>query len=302
MARSERPIRRCISWVRPLCLPFAASRAWRVWVERGSIPYSAVTQPWPLPRRNGGNGLLDAGRAQHMRIATAHQHRAFRMAREPAFEADGPQLIGGRGRWVGVTLTGCASAARRLKYCRWWVQRRRRPYGTRPRAGRVRESPPWSGQWRFRRRAKQPHTRRCRQTAHRPAAAPGATRGHVRQYRVTAQAAFHVIAHRVIVRLIRRDQPLAQQQLDMAVIAGPGGHRSLPQQVNPAVADMRPIGRALLHQAHGAGGARPCFPVADADQCARLPRVPGPASGAGSPADRTRAAGCARRLPAGFSV
>src|SRR5947199_247225 len=53
-ARSERPISRWISWVRPDCLPFAASRLPRVWVARGSIPYSAVTQPCALPRRNGG--------------------------------------------------------------------------------------------------------------------------------------------------------------------------------------------------------------------------------------------------------
>ena len=53
-ARSERPMSRWISCVRPLCLPRAASRACRVWVARGSMPYSAVTQPWPLPRRNGG--------------------------------------------------------------------------------------------------------------------------------------------------------------------------------------------------------------------------------------------------------
>ncbi len=53
-ARSERPIRRWISSVRPLCLPRAASRAERVWVARGSMPYSAVTQPSPLPRRNDG--------------------------------------------------------------------------------------------------------------------------------------------------------------------------------------------------------------------------------------------------------
>ena len=51
---SERPISRWISCVRPDCLPLAASRLPRVWVARGSIPYSAVTQPWPLPRRNGG--------------------------------------------------------------------------------------------------------------------------------------------------------------------------------------------------------------------------------------------------------
>ena len=50
----ERPIKRWISCVRPLCLPLAASRSLRVWVERGSMPYSAVTQPSPLPRLCGG--------------------------------------------------------------------------------------------------------------------------------------------------------------------------------------------------------------------------------------------------------
>src|SRR3990167_5691646 len=53
-ARSERPIRRWISCVRPLCLPLAASRSLRLWVARGSMPYSAVTQPSPLPRLCGG--------------------------------------------------------------------------------------------------------------------------------------------------------------------------------------------------------------------------------------------------------
>ncbi len=52
--RSARPIRRWISCVRPPCFPVAASRAERVCVARGSIPYSAVTQPLPLPLRNGG--------------------------------------------------------------------------------------------------------------------------------------------------------------------------------------------------------------------------------------------------------
>ena len=53
-ARRLRPIRRWISCVRPDCLPRAASRSVRVLVERGSMPYSAVSQPWPLPFRNGG--------------------------------------------------------------------------------------------------------------------------------------------------------------------------------------------------------------------------------------------------------
>ena len=53
-ARIERPINRWISMVRPPTLPCEASRAVRVLVARGSMPYSAVTQPLPLPRRNGG--------------------------------------------------------------------------------------------------------------------------------------------------------------------------------------------------------------------------------------------------------
>ena len=53
-ARRLRPISRWISCVRPDCRPSAASRRMRVLVARGSIPYSAVSQPWPLPLRNGG--------------------------------------------------------------------------------------------------------------------------------------------------------------------------------------------------------------------------------------------------------
>ena len=53
-ARSERPIRRWISSVRPDCLPCAASRRVRSLVARGSMPYSAVTQPLPAPRSHGG--------------------------------------------------------------------------------------------------------------------------------------------------------------------------------------------------------------------------------------------------------
>ena len=53
-ARSERPIRRWISCERPLWRPCRASRSVRVWVERGSMPYSAVTQPWPVPRSQRG--------------------------------------------------------------------------------------------------------------------------------------------------------------------------------------------------------------------------------------------------------
>ena len=54
-ARSERPIRRWISTVRPPCLPAAASRRVRSRVARGSMPYSAVTQPRPWPFSQGGS-------------------------------------------------------------------------------------------------------------------------------------------------------------------------------------------------------------------------------------------------------
>ncbi len=53
-ARKERPIKRWISKVRPPCLPRAASRPLREWVARGNMPYSAVTQPLPEPRKNRG--------------------------------------------------------------------------------------------------------------------------------------------------------------------------------------------------------------------------------------------------------
>ena len=53
-ARSARPISRWISCVRPDCLPRAASRSLRVFVERGSMPYSAVTHPRAVPFRCGG--------------------------------------------------------------------------------------------------------------------------------------------------------------------------------------------------------------------------------------------------------
>ncbi len=53
-ARSERAIRRWISWVLPDCLPFAASREARSGVDPGSMEYSAVTHPRPVPRIQGG--------------------------------------------------------------------------------------------------------------------------------------------------------------------------------------------------------------------------------------------------------
>ena len=60
-ARSERPMSRWISTVRPLCLPFAASRSMRSGDAPGSIEYSAVTQPLPLLLHPARHALVDAG-------------------------------------------------------------------------------------------------------------------------------------------------------------------------------------------------------------------------------------------------
>ena len=52
--RKERPINRWISMERPDWRPLDTSRGVRVAVARGSIEYSAVTQPFPAPRRKDG--------------------------------------------------------------------------------------------------------------------------------------------------------------------------------------------------------------------------------------------------------
>src|SRR6478752_10617934 len=53
-ARRLRPISRLISCVRPPIRPLTDSRSERVFVARGSIAYSLVTQPSPEPLRQRG--------------------------------------------------------------------------------------------------------------------------------------------------------------------------------------------------------------------------------------------------------
>src|SRR3984957_10579132 len=57
-ARSDRPTSREISCVRPPSLPLTDSRSLRVLVARGSMAYSPVTQPRPLPRRHLGTSSV----------------------------------------------------------------------------------------------------------------------------------------------------------------------------------------------------------------------------------------------------
>src|SRR3954470_13887076 len=56
-ARRLRPISRWISAVRPDGLPWFTSRPERVWVARGSMEYSAVSQPSPESFLKGGTRL-----------------------------------------------------------------------------------------------------------------------------------------------------------------------------------------------------------------------------------------------------
>ena len=60
-ARSDRPISRWISCVRPEKCPSRTSRRIRSGDDPGSIWYSAVTQPLPLPRiQRGTSSSIDA--------------------------------------------------------------------------------------------------------------------------------------------------------------------------------------------------------------------------------------------------
>ncbi len=58
-ARRDRPISREISCVRPPIRPLTDSRSLRVEVARGSIAYSAVTQPEPEPLRQRGTPAVN---------------------------------------------------------------------------------------------------------------------------------------------------------------------------------------------------------------------------------------------------
>src|SRR3954451_24118744 len=68
IARRDRPTSREISCVRPPIRPFRDSRSLRVFVDAGSMAYSAVTQPSPEPFRQRGTPSL---------ALAAHSTRVF---------------------------------------------------------------------------------------------------------------------------------------------------------------------------------------------------------------------------------
>src|SRR5688572_4919608 len=80
---------------------------------------------------------------------------------------------------------------------------------------------------------------------------------HLGNGRVAAEAALHEIPHRVRRQLFFSDLAFAQQQLDVAVVAGPLHDFAVTQMVYTAVADVSPERRTFLDQADGRGSARP---------------------------------------------
>ena len=103
-ARRLRPTRREISWVRPPILPLTDSRSIRSLVERGSIAYSAVTQPLPLPVIQRGTPLVND--AVHSTLVRPNEisARALGLLAPAALDGDGAQLV--EGAAVGAELHG----------------------------------------------------------------------------------------------------------------------------------------------------------------------------------------------------
>ena len=95
MARRERPISREISWVRPPILPLTDSRSERVLVARGSIAYSAVTQPRPSPLSQRGTPSVKEA---------VHSTRVLpnSISAEPSAWADQPRVMLMGRNWSGV--------------------------------------------------------------------------------------------------------------------------------------------------------------------------------------------------------
>ena len=115
-ARRDRPTSREISWVRPPMRPLTDSRSERVFVDRGSIAYSAVTHPVPCPlSQRGTPSVNDAAHSTRVRpnstrtlpSAWSSQFRVIRTSRVWSAERPSCRVVG-----AGITVVGSVMAAR----------------------------------------------------------------------------------------------------------------------------------------------------------------------------------------------
>ena len=95
-ARIERPISRWISCVPPEGRPLVTSRGVRLAVARGSMEYSAVTQPFPELRRNGGTVSSTVAAHSTCVLPTLISAEPSAVMRQPVDDLDGPQSAGAR--------------------------------------------------------------------------------------------------------------------------------------------------------------------------------------------------------------
>ena len=101
--RSERPIRRWISTVRPSGRPLVTSRCLRSPVEAGSIPYSDVSQPRPWPAiQRGTDSCTEA--VQITRVSPQE------ISAEPVAVRTKPGSIVGRPQLVGRAAAAALGA------------------------------------------------------------------------------------------------------------------------------------------------------------------------------------------------
>ena len=121
-ARSERPISRWISVVRPSGRPLATSRAFRSPVEAGSIPYSAVTQPRPRPRIQAGT-LSSTDAVQITRV------RPTEIRALPSAVSTKPGRISTGRSWSGASSVGSHRPGSLVRSAPGWPDT---PAGPRP--------------------------------------------------------------------------------------------------------------------------------------------------------------------------
>src|SRR5689334_19363066 len=104
-ARRLRPISRLISCVRPPMRPRTDSRSERVCVERGSIAYSAVTQPRPEPLRQRGTPSVALA-------ATSTRVPPNSMRHEPSAWSSQPRVIETGRSWSAARPSGRVTRGR----------------------------------------------------------------------------------------------------------------------------------------------------------------------------------------------